>query len=70
MTISLIVGDRLLFEANANPASEMTVMTAIKQSAVLVTVLSGHWFFGEKKLGYKLFCTGIILSGIFIVAYL
>lgn len=70
MTLSLVVGDRLLFEANANPASEMTVMTAIKQSAVLVTVLSGHWFFGEKKLGYKLFCTGIILSGIFIVAYL
>jgi len=70
MAITLIVGDRLLFEANASPASEVTVMAAIKQSAVLVTVLTGYFFFGEKQLAYKLFCTGIILSGIFIAVYL
>ncbi len=65
MSISLVVGDRLLFEANANPASELTLMTVIKQSAVIVTVLTGYFAFGEKQIGYKLLCTGITLAGIF-----
>ena len=38
MSLSLIIGDKLLFEANANPASEVTLMTLIKQSSVIVTV--------------------------------
>lgn len=70
MTISLILGDRLLFIANASPVSEVTVMAAVKQSSVLVTVLVGYFFFGEKKLWYKLLCTGIILAGIAIAVYL
>ncbi len=70
MSISLVLGDRLLFEANASPASEMTLMTVIKQSAVVVTVLTGYFAFGEKQLGYKLFCTAITLAGIFIAVLL
>lgn len=66
MSISLIVGDRLLFEANANPGSEVTIMTVIKQSSVLVTVLTGWLVFHEKHILYKLFCTAIVLSGIVI----
>ena len=66
MSLSLIIGDKLLFEANANPASEVTVMTVIKQCSVVVTVLTGWLVFKEKHILYKLMCTAIVLSGIFI----
>ncbi len=66
MSISLIIGDRLLFEANANPASQVTVMTVIKQCSVIVTVLVGWLVFKEKHILYKLMCTAVVLSGIFI----
>ena len=66
MSISLIVGDKLLFEANANPASEVTIMTIIKQSAVIVTVLTGWLVFKEKNILYKMMCASIVLTGIFI----
>ena len=66
MSISLIIGDKFLFEANANPNSEVTLMTVIKQSSVLITVLTGWLVFKEKHILYKLMCTGIVLCGIFI----
>lgn len=66
MSLSLVFGDRLLFEANADPNSQVTLMTIIKQSSVVVTVLSGWLIFKEKHILYKLFCTAIVLSGIFI----
>ena len=66
LALSLIVGDKLLFEANANPHSQVTLMTIIKQCSVLVTVLTGWLIYKEKNIPYKLMCTGIVLSGIFI----
>ena len=66
MSLSLIVGDKLLFEANRSPLSEVTLMTVIKQSSVLVTVLTGWLVFKEKNILYKLMCTGIVLTGIFV----
>lgn len=66
LSISLIIGDRLLFEANANPASQVTLMSIIKQSSVIVSVLTGWLIFKEKDILYKFMCTLIILSGIFI----
>lgn len=66
MAFSLVFGDRLLFEANANPESQVTLMTIIKQSSVLVTVLTGWLIYKEKNILYKLMCTGIVLSGIFV----
>ena len=66
MSISLVIGDRLLFEANAHPDSEVTLMTVIKQSSVLVTVLTGYFVFKEKHILYKLMCTAIVLAGIFV----
>ncbi len=66
LSLSLIVGDKLLFEANANPQSQVTLMTIIKQSSVLVTVLTGWLVYKEKNIPYKLLCTGIVLCGIFI----
>ena len=70
MSLSLIIGDKFLFEANANPASEVTVMTIIKQSSVLVTVLTGWLVFKEKHILYKMMCAGIVLAGIFIAMLL
>lgn len=70
MSLSLIIGDRILFEANANPLSEVTVMTVIKQASVIVTVMTGWLVFKEKHILYKLMCAGIVLSGIFIAVLL
>lgn len=70
MSLSLVVGDRLLFEANANPLSEVTYMTIIKQSSVLITVLTGWLVFHEKHILYKFMCAGIVLAGIFIAILL
>ena len=70
MSLSLVVGDRFLFEANANPASQLTLMTIIKQSTVILTVLIGHFAFGEKQLTYKLSCACITFSGILIALLL
>ncbi len=66
LSLSLVFGDRLLFEANASPQSQVTLMTIIKQSSVLVTVLTGWLIYKEKNILYKLMCTGIVLSGIFV----
>ncbi len=69
MSISLVLGDKLFFEANANPLSEITLITIIKQSSVIVTVLSGWLIFKEKHILYKMMCAGIVLSGIFIAIF-
>ena len=66
MSLSLVIGDKLLFEANASPLSEVTLMTVIKQSSVLVSVLTGWLVFKEKHILYKLMCALIVLFGIFI----
>ena len=66
MSLSLIIGDRFLFEANKNPLSQVTLMTVIKQSSVFVTVLTGYFAFKEKNILYKLFCCLIVLLGIYI----
>lgn len=69
LSISLVIGDKFLFEANAAPESEITLMTVIKQSSVIITVISGWLFFKEKHIIYKLVCTGIILMGIFVALF-
>ena len=65
MSLSLVVGDKLLFEANASPFSEVTVMTVIKQSSVIVTVILGWLLYKERNIIYKLICCLIVLCGIF-----
>lgn len=69
MSLSLIIGDKLLFEANANPASEVSLMTVIKQSAVIVTVTVGCVVFKEKHFVYKILCTAVVLAGIFVALF-
>ena len=55
-----------MFEANKNSLSEVTLMTVIKQSSVIVSVLTGYFVFKEKDILYKLLCTMVVLSGIFV----
>ncbi len=62
----LILGDRILFVANSDPRSMVTVMTLIKQCSVPVTIISGMLVYKEKNILYKLICAAIIIAGILI----
>lgn len=64
LAIMFVVADRALFMANAAEDSRVTVMTLIKQSGCLVTILGGKFIFHEKNIGYKLCCAGVIIAGI------
>lgn len=66
LSFLLVMGDKLLFIANANPASKVTVMTLIKQSAVIVTIAAGKIVYKEKNIAYKVICAIIIIAGILI----
>jgi len=61
-----VIADRALFIANGMEDSKVTIMTLIKQSSAVVTILSGKFIFHEKNVGYKMFCAAIIVCGIVI----
>lgn len=69
LAIMFVIGDKALFIANGNPASKITIMTLIKQSACLVTILGGKIFFHEKNIGRKLLCAVIIIAGIILAGF-
>jgi len=64
LSFSLVLGDRLLFIANSDPASRVTVMTLIKQCSAVVTIVLGKVLYHEKHIVKKLLCALIILLGI------
>lgn len=64
LSFSLVLGDRLLFIANSDPSSQITIMTLLKQSSAIVTILLGKVLYHEKNIVKKLVCAGIILAGI------
>ena len=66
LAILFIIADRSLFIANADPASKISVMTLIKQSGCIVTILGGKFIFHEKNIRYKLLCATVIIAGIVI----
>lgn len=66
LAVCFVIADRCLFVANGYPDSRVTVMTLIKQSCSIVTVICGRIFFKEKNILRKLACAGIILLGILI----
>lgn len=66
LSAMFVIADRALFEANAISASRITVMTLIKQSGCIITILGGKFVFHEKHIGYRLVCAGVILTGIVI----
>ncbi|MDD2969736.1 MAG: EamA family transporter [Lachnospiraceae bacterium] len=64
LSFLFIVADRALFVANGMDGSRVTVMTLIKQSGSLVTILAGKFIFKEKNIRYKLICAAVIITGI------
>lgn len=60
----LIFGDKLLFIANSDPESKVTVMTLIKQCSVIVTIIAGKLVYKEKNIIYKTICAAIVVAGI------
>ncbi len=64
LAILFVVADRALFIANGMAESQITVMTLIKQSGAIVTILAGKFIFKEKNVRDKLFCAVIIILGI------
>lgn len=66
LSILFVIADRALFIANGMEGSRVTVMTLIKQSGCVVTILAGKFIFKEKNIGYKFFCAAVIVAGIVI----
>ncbi|MCM1039586.1 MAG: EamA family transporter [Roseburia sp.] len=66
LSIMIVIADRALFLANGMEGSRITVMTLLKQSGCIVTILAGRFLFKEKNTGHKLVCAAIILAGIVI----
>ncbi len=64
LSFIFILADRALFMANQIPDSKVTVMTLIKQSGCIVTIIGGRLVFKEKGIGYKLLCAAVIIAGI------
>ena len=66
LSILIVVADRALFLANGIEGSKVTIMTLLKQSGCVVTILAGRFLFREKNTGHKLVCAAIIIIGIVI----
>ncbi len=64
LSILFVIADRVLFIANGMADSRITVMTLIKQSGCIVTILAGRFLFHEKHTGHKFVCAVIIIAGI------
>lgn len=64
LSLMFVIADRALFVANGMAESRVTVMTLIKQSGCIVTILAGRFIFKEKNTGYKFLCAAVIIAGI------
>lgn len=64
LAVLFVIADRCLFIANADAESKVTVMTLIKQSCCIVTIIAGRLIFHEKNILRKLICAVIIITGI------
>lgn len=64
LSIMYVIADKALFIANGIAESEVTVMTLIKQSGCIVTIIGGRLIFKEKNIVYKLCCAVIMIVGI------
>ena len=64
LSVLFIAADRALFIANEDPASQVTVMTLIKQLSVVVTVLTGKFVFHEKDILKRAICACVVVAGV------
>lgn len=70
LSVLFVAADRALFIANEDPKSQVTVMTLIKQSSVVITVLTGKLFFKEKHILKRSICACIVVFGICVATLL
>lgn len=66
LSLLFVLADRALFIANGMEGSRITVMTLIKQSGCIVTILAGRVLYKEKNIAYKSLCAAVIIAGIVI----
>lgn len=66
MAVLFVIADKCLFVANGVEESKITIMTLIKQSGCIITILAGKFIFHEKNITHKLTCAIIIIIGIVI----
>jgi len=66
LAVMFVIADKSLFIANANPESKITVMTLIKQSSCIITILAGKFLYKEKNMLHKFICAAVIISGIIV----
>ena len=66
LSMLIVIADRILFIANGMPGSRITVMTLLKQSGCIVTILAGRYLFREKGTAHKMVCAAVIIAGIVI----
>lgn len=66
LAAGLIAMDKVLFIANGNPESQLTIMTLIKQSSVIVAIVAGKFVFKEKDILHKCICAVIVIAGIIV----
>lgn len=66
LALLFVVADKALFMANAIPESKVTVMTLVKQSGCVVSLIAGRFLYHEKNMLHKFICTIIIVAGIVI----
>ena len=64
LSVLIVIADRALFIANGMPGSRVTVMTLLKQSGCIVTIIAGRYLFREKGTAHKMLCALIIVAGI------
>lgn len=66
LAILFAIADKALFIANKDPNSKVTIMTLIKQSSCIITIIGGKLVFKEKNILKKLISATLIVIGIVI----
>ena len=66
LSFLFFIADKALFIANSYADSKVIIMTLLKQSACIISIICGKFIFKEKNIGYKIFCAAIILVGLVI----
>lgn len=66
LAILFVIADKALFVANANSDSRITIMTLVKQSGCVVSILAGKFIYKEKNMLHKFICAAVIITGIVI----
>lgn len=62
--LSLVIGDKFLFAANAIPESKVTIITIVKQLSAIESIILGKFIFKEKQVYKKILCSILIIIGI------